>query len=80
MSSKLRSTFNDISVVENFGGRTFQKTVGIPMGISCAGFYSDTKPSLSKNFFVKEKAKICTVLKLHVPLYWWCFIAAVFYT
>jgi len=41
-----------------FGGRIFQRTVGIPMGTKCAPllyFYIPTKPNLLKNFFVKEK-------------------------
>jgi len=43
-----------------FGGRIFQQNVRIFMGTNCAPlladlFYTHTKPSLSKNVFVKEK-------------------------
>jgi len=43
-----------------FGGRIFQQTVSIPMGTNCVPLladliYTHTKPSLSKNFFVREK-------------------------
>jgi len=48
------------NIFVEFGGRIFQQTVSIPMGLTVhlflpIYFYTHTKPCLFNNFFVKEK-------------------------
>jgi len=68
-NSKTKYTEEDIvnminCLIDNifieFGGLIFQQTVGILVGTNCAPllanlFLHSYKPSLSKNFYVKEK-------------------------